>query len=286
MHVIDNEAVPALGEVQVVQVRAALHAQRFKVGPQHGGTHRARNQRTARGADLGRFQCTAALMSQEDVTQGVAGGCAERREKARRRMRLAAETIVARAVEMNHAKVLLDLLDGGHETLMKLGVGKQAVRRIVRCQHDARAELDSRVEKTAHQKSIGNIVHVEFVEAQQLDTVEPLFGHRAEPVVAARLVHEALVHLAQKLVKVQPPLAAFHEVEHRVDHEALAAPRQPVAINSLIARVSAAARRNEQCDERRDCSALPGIGNETALGEFACDQRFVKHTLRPSGNSK
>ena len=134
---------------------------------------------------------------------------------------------------MNHCEVLLEPFDGRFEALVIFRIRQQAAGRVVRGEHDAGAEFQRDIEEAADQKRIGNIVDMEFVEAQQRDAVEPLPRYRAEPVVAARFVDESPVHLAQELVEMDAPLRALGQFEDGIDHEALAASWQTVAIDTL-----------------------------------------------------
>jgi hypothetical protein len=99
------------------------------------------------------------------------------------------------------------------------------LRRIVRAQHDTCAEFERDLEETADQKRIGDIVHVEFIEAKQLNAVEPLPRDRAETVVATRFVDEPPVHLAQEFVEVDASLHAVGQLEYGIDDEVFAASR-------------------------------------------------------------
>ncbi|MGF6673179.1 putative coiled-coil protein SlyX [Paraburkholderia sp. WSM4174] len=283
MQTIDDQALPSLGEIEVVEVRAACDTQLLEVRPQQYAAGCPRFERPARRAQPDRLDRSVAFMAREDIAQRGLARLIERREKAQHLGRFAAEAVIAHAVEMDHREAAFDLCDGRQKALVKLGVAQQIVRCVVRRQHDARAQLDRGVEKAAHQERVGDIVHMEFVEAQQLDTVEPLPRHVAEPVVATRRVHEPAVHLAQELVEMQAPFAAWCKLEQRIDDEALTAARQSVTVDALrpergggpcLPRTLLPA---DQRDERADGLALPRIGRDAARGQCARDAGFVKH---------
>src|SRR3569623_1348093 len=106
--VIDDAPLPLLGEIEVVEVRAAGHAQWLEVRPQQQAARRAGRERAARGAQGQRFDARAAFMALENVAQRVLARWVERREKARHLGRLNAEAVVARTIEKNHREAAFD----------------------------------------------------------------------------------------------------------------------------------------------------------------------------------
>lgn len=107
------------------------------------------------------------------------------------------------AVDRDDPQRPFDQLDGGHEVVVEQWIRQQGVRRVVRRQHDPDVPFEQRGQKAGDEFSVRRIVHVELVEAHDVEAAEQIVQGGRE-VVAVTPDRE--VQVAEELVEVDPQL--------------------------------------------------------------------------------
>jgi hypothetical protein len=92
-----------------------------------------------------------------------------------------AQAVVGAVVNLDHVEAALDHLDGRQEVDALQAVGIEPVRRVVGGHHEDAAG-EQRVEQAAEDHRVGDVRHVELVEAQQAGLAGDAVGHLLQRV--------------------------------------------------------------------------------------------------------
>ena len=161
-------------------------------------------------------------------------------------------------------------------------VGVQVVGLEVGGGDEADPVLEQRHQQPVQHHRIGDVGHMEFVEADQPVALGHPLAQHVQRVDRALQVPQLAVHLAHELVEMQPRLALDrHRVEEAVHQEALAAPHAAVHVDALgdlrpaqqpaqRARTLVLVGRPVVCTalQRLDRAQLRRVALETAGGQF------------------
>lgn len=109
----------------------------------------------------------------------------------------------------------------------------QVVGLEVRCGHEAHAVVEERHQQPMKNHRVGDVGHVELVEADELVALGNSQSKLVERIDRALQLAQLAVHLAHELVEVQARLAPQrHGVEEQVHQEALAPPDAAIHVDA------------------------------------------------------
>jgi hypothetical protein len=163
-----------------------------------------------------------------------------------------AQAVVDPGIDLDHVQPLLEQADRGHEVLPLQPVRIELVGRVVRGHHEHDLRLEQRLQEAAQDHRVGDVGHVELVEAHEPPPARDARRHRRERIRLARERPELVVHGFHEGVEVHARLAAQrHGPVERVHEEALAA-------SDAAPEVDAARRRGrpEQAPQARRARRL------------------------------
>ena len=190
-------------------------------------------------------------------------------------------TVVRAVVHVDDLQPLLEQLDGRENPVAMQSVRVQAIGVEVGGGHETNARLEQSVQQPVQDHRVGDVGHVELVEADELVTLGDTSSQFVQRIDRALQLAQLAVHLAHELVEVQPRLAPDrNRVVEAVHQEALAAPHPAVHVDPsrdlgfdehLLERIGALLLVVRPVDgtplQRSDGALLGGIGGVTALGK-------------------
>ena len=92
------------------------------------------------------------------------------------------QPVVDAGVDLDDVEPLLEERDRGQEALALQPVGPQPVGRIVGGQHEHDAVLEERAQEAPEDHRVGDVGHVELVEADEAPPARDARGHGGERV--------------------------------------------------------------------------------------------------------
>jgi hypothetical protein len=218
-------------DLQVVVLRARSAAERLEVEPDHAAGLAPR-------ADLARLdvQHRAFVGRLGQLVEGLAhfllGRRIVRREVHAQLLERAAP-VVGAVVHAEHFELLVEQRDRGQDAVAVQPAGIQVVGLEIGGGDEAHAVLEQRHQQPMKNHRVGDVRHVELVEADELVALGDAQAQLVQRVDRALQLAQLAVHLAHEFVEVQARLAAQrHRVEEQVHQEALAPPDATVHVDA------------------------------------------------------
>jgi hypothetical protein len=177
---------------------------------------------------------------------------------------------------------LLEECDEGEKELALQTVLVEPVRRLVRRRHDHHSGVEECREQASEDHRIGDVVDLEFVEAQKRRFRGDVGGDLVDGLLrlGAALPFDAVMHFEHKGMEMDPPLARVrHRGEEQIHQHRFAASDRAAQIEpdrDLVAAVLAEA-------EARQPSAQPGFGPIMQQRAVKALQLFNRQLLRLVG---
>src|SRR3989475_247430 len=191
--------------------------------------------------------------SPEGLQQRPVGLLAERRMVDLDALQHALAEVDA-AVDVQNIEALLEQRDRRQEIVALEPVLVQIVRTVVRSHAADDSEIHHPPEQPADDHGVGNIVHVQFVEADEAIALGDALGERAQGIFAALQLLELAVHVAHEVVESHAPFPDQRQAPVEAVHQEALSPADPAP------QVHAARQRrvHHQALERRAAPRLVG----------------------------
>src|SRR5215467_3240682 len=221
-HARDDHRVEALGQVQVIVLRAPPAADYREIEPGHA----ARAVQVGDHAPLD-VELLELLLDLGDAAEGLHERAVGLLAQGRVVDLDALEhplAVIDPTVDVQHVQPRLQDRYRRQEVLALEAVLVQIVGAVVRGEAAHHAEVHDAAEQPPDDHRVGDVVHVHLVEADQAIPLGDALGERGERVFPALQFLELAVHVAHEVVEVHAALAYERQAQVEAVHEeALAA---------------------------------------------------------------
>jgi hypothetical protein len=148
-------------------------------------------------------------------------------------LRASITTVIHTVVDVDHLQTRLEHLDGRQDPLAVQAARIQAVGLEIGGGDKAHAVVKQSGQQAVQDHRIGDVGHMELIEADELVALRHPFAQFIERIDSALQLAQLAVHLAHELMKMQPRLALDrHDLIEAVHQKALAAADPAIQVNA------------------------------------------------------